>query len=441
MDVGETAAFADVNVNEQKLLRKIVWRLMPLIMVCYFFAFFDRINISFAKFQLQTDLGLSNAAYGLGASLFVVGYVLFEVPSNMMLYRTGARRWIARIMISWGLATAAMVLVSNEWQFYAVRFLIGVMEAGFAPGILFYLSLWFPATFRGRVTSMLFLASALSGIIGAPIAGLILNYLGGALGLPGWQWLFLLGGLPCLVLGCLVLVVLKDRVEDAKWLSPAEKLYLRSRLALQNRDIGEHSLLGALKIPGFLLLGLIYFLIQIGSYGLNFWAPDLIRTAGGGNPTIIGLLTAVPYICGAISMVVVGRLSDGSGERRLYVATLIAIAGLGFFAAGYFDRNVTFLVIALAVIGGGVVASIPAFWALPPKLLSGAGAAGGIALINTLGQVGGIVSPVLVGRIKDLTGSATSALYVIGGLCLLCALILMVALPERLRRSDRAVLP
>ena len=235
MDVG-SSVLVDLPVDEPKLLRKIVWRLMPLIMVCYFFAFFDRINISFAKFQLQTDLHLSNAAYGLGASLFVVGYVLLEVPSNIMLYRVGARKWIARIMISWGLATAAMALVSNEWQFYAVRFLIGAMEAGFAPGILFYLSVWFPANFRGRVTSMLFVASAFSGIIGAPIAGLILNTMSGLLGLPGWQWLFLMGGVPCLVLGGIVLLVLKDNIADAGWLTAAEKQHLQSRLAHQNRD-------------------------------------------------------------------------------------------------------------------------------------------------------------------------------------------------------------
>lgn len=423
-------------VNHDALVRRIAWRLMPLIMLCYFFAFFDRINISFAKGQLQADLGLSNAAYGLGASLFVVGYVLFEVPSNLILYRTGARRWIARIMASWGLATAAMALVSSEWQFYAVRFTIGAMEAGFAPGILFYLTLWFPASFRGRVTSMLFVASAFSGIIGAPLAGLILRYMDGVLGLPGWQWLFVLGGLPCVALGGLVLVVLKDRVEDARWLSSAEQSYLRGELASQNRTAETHSLLGALRTPGFLLLGLVYFLIQVGSYGLNFWAPDLIRTAGGSNSTVVGLLTAVPYVFGAVTMVVLGRMSDASGERRRYVAALIAVAGLGFFGAGFFDKDVTLLVVALAVIGSGVVASIPAFWALPPKLLTGAGAAGGIALINTLGQLGGIVSPVMVGRIKDVTGSATSALYVIGALCLVCAMILMVAMPASIRRND-----
>ncbi len=296
------------------VIRKVAWRLMPLIMICYLFAFFDRINISFAKFQLQGDLGLSDTAYGLGASLFVIGYVLFEVPSNMLLYRVGARRWIARIMISWGIATAAMVFVHTEWQFYGLRFVIGAMEAGFAPGVLYYLTLWFPPSHRGRITSLLFLASAFSGLVGAPAAGLVLGHLNGALGMPGWHWLFLLGGVPCVLLGVLVMVQLKDRIEDASWLSGNEKAWLAGQIAQQSRHPqGGHSLLGALRTPGFLMLGLVYFLIQIASYGLNFWAPHLIRTAGTQNPTLIGLLTSVPYIAGAIAMVTVGRLSDASG--------------------------------------------------------------------------------------------------------------------------------
>ncbi len=418
------------------IIRKVAWRLMPLIMICYLFAFFDRINISFAKFQLQSDLGFTDTAYGLGASLFVIGYVLFEVPSNMFLYKVGARRWIARIMISWGLATAAMVFVSNEWQFYGLRFIIGAMEAGFAPGVLYYLTLWFPASYRGRITSLLFLASAFSGLVGAPLSGLVLGHMSGVWGMPGWHWLFLLGGLPCVLLGVLVLRLLKDRIEDAEWLSPSEKSYLSARIAQQNRHAGGHSLLGALKTPGFLTLGLIYFLIQVASYGLNFWAPHLIRTAGTQNPTVIGLLTAVPYVCGAICMVVVGRMSDASGERRKFVCGLLVMAALGFFAAGYFDKQTALLIVALGVMGAGVVASIPAFWALPPKLLTGAGAAGGIALINTLGQLGGIVSPVMVGRIKDVTGSTTPALYVIGTLSLICALILLYGVPAALRTKD-----
>lgn len=427
--------------DEASIVRKVAWRIMPLIMVCYLFAFFDRINISFAKFALQSDLHLSDTAYGFGAGLFVVGYVLFEVPSNLMLYKVGARRWIARIMVSWGIATALMVFVQTEWQFYILRFLIGAMEAGFAPGVLFYLTLWFPVAYRGRITSTLFLASAFAGLFGAPVAGLVLSHLDGVLGMAGWHWLFLVGGLPCILLGFTVFNVLKDRIEDAPWLSRDEKTLLSSRISDQNKDIGSHSLLGALKTPGFLTLGLIYFLIQVASYGLNFWAPHLIRTSGSTDPTVIGLLTAVPYLCGAIAMIVVGKLSDASGERRKFVVGLITLAALGFFAAGYFDKNTPLLGAALAVMGAGVIASIPAFWALPPKLVTGAGAAGGIALINTLGQLGGIVSPVMVGRIKDLTGSTTPALYVIGCLALLCAAVLLCGLPASLRRKEERAEP
>jgi MFS family permease len=427
------------SVNEQQVVRKIAWRLMPLIIICYLFAFFDRVNISFAKTHLQTDLGLSNTAYGFGASLFVVGYVLLEVPSNLLLYRFGARRWIARIMISWGLATAAMVFIHSEWQFYGLRFLIGAMEAGFAPGILFYLTLWFPKAYRGRITSIFFLATAFSGIIGAPISGLILTYMNGVHGLAGWQWLFIAGGLPCVALGFVVLARFDDGIAEAKWLTREERELISAQLDRQNEQIGEHSVGRALLMPGVLVLGLIYFLIQVASYGLNFWGPDLIKTASGGSPSLVGFLTAVPYVCGAISMLVIGRLSDASGERPKFVAGLILAAALGFFAAGIFDKTLVFLIGALALLGAGVVAAIPTFWTLPPKILTGVGAAGGIALINTLGQFGGIVSPVMVGAVKDATGSTTPALYVIGALCLLCSVILLYLLPRQLRTNDRSV--
>ena len=426
----------EAGTDISTVVRKVAWRIMPLIMICYLFAFFDRINISFAKFQLQGDLGLSDTAYGLGASLFVVGYVLFEVPSNMFLYKVGARRWIARIMISWGIATAAMVFVSSEWQFYSLRFLIGAMEAGFAPGVLYYLTLWFPATYRGRITSLLFLASAFAGLIGAPVSGQILAHMEGMAGLRGWHWLFILGGVPCVALGLVVLNQMKDRIEDAHWLTKAEQAVLRGSVEQAAPKEGGHSLLGAIKTPGFLTLGLVYFLIQIASYGLNFWAPHLIRSAGTQNPAVIGMLTAVPYVCGAICMVLVGRLSDASGERRKFVAGLLVLAALGFFSAGWFDKHMVLLIVSLGVMGAGVVAAIPAFWALPPKLVTGAGAAGGIALINTLGQLGGIVSPVMVGRIKDISGSTTPALYVIGALAILCALIVMYGLPQALRQKE-----
>jgi MFS family permease len=422
--------------TEASVVRKVAWRVMPLIMVCYLFAFFDRINISFAKFALQSDLHLSDTAYGLGAGLFVVGYVLFEVPSNLMLYKVGARRWIARIMVSWGIATALMMFVQTEWQFYALRFLIGAMEAGFAPGVLFYLTLWFPTAYRGRITSTLFLASAFAGLFGAPAAGVVLAKLDMVLGIPGWHWLFLVGGIPCVGLGVLVYLVLKDRIADASWLTPGERRLLESRVDSQRTNIHEHSMFDAMKAPGFLRLAVVYFLVQIASYGLNFWAPHLIRTSGSADPMVIGLLTAVPYLAGACTMVLVGRLSDASGERRLYVVGLQALAAVGFIAAGVFDQNTALLVVALAVMGAGVVASIPAFWALPPRLATGVGAAAGIALINTIGQLGGIVSPVMVGRIKDVTGSTTPALYVIACLALLSAALMLFRVPERLKLRD-----
>lgn len=430
---------AATSIDEKKLISKVAWRLMPLIMICYLFAFFDRINISFAKFQLQADLSLSDTAYGLGAGLFVVGYVLFEVPSNMMLYKVGARRWIARIMMSWGLATALMVFVTAEWQFYLLRFLIGAMEAGFAPGVLYYLTLWFPQHYRGRITSMLFLASAFAGLIGAPVSGLVLGHMDGLFEMRGWHWLFLLGGLPCIALGLVVLITLKDRISDANWLSSDEKSYLASRIASHEMNKHEGSLLTTLRLPGFLMLAFIYFLIQVASYGLNFWAPQLIRSAGIESATTIGLLTAVPYVCGAISMVLVGRLSDATGERRKFVCGLVIIGSIGFFSAGIFEAHVLYLTVSLALLGAGIIASIPTFWSLPPKLLAGAGAgaAAGIALINTMGQVGGIVSPVMVGFIKDVTGSTTPALYLIGTTCLIAAALLIWALPESLRTLDK----
>lgn len=410
---------------------------MPTVILCYLFAYFDRINISFAKFQLQDALTLSDTAYGLGASLFVIGYVIFEVPSNLLLYRFGARRWLARIIISWGLATAAMVFVQTTWQFYTLRFLIGAMEAGFAPGVLYYLTLWFPTSHRGRITALLFLAPALSGLLGSPLAGLILQTTDGLMGLSGWHWLFLSGGLPCVPLGWLVLRVLKDKIDDAPWLNADEKLWLAQNIRQQQPGTQEKSLLDAIKTPGFLTLAVIYFLVQVGSYGLNFWAPHLILTAGIKSSSVMGLLVAVPYICGAVTMVVAGRWADAAGQRHRLLAGLLAIAAIGFAACGWFDHNIQILVGALAITGLGMVAAIPAFWALPPKLATGVGAAGGIALINTLGQLGGVVSPFMVGRIRDLTGSTTPALYVIAGVLSLGAALVLFGLPPGLRATER----
>src|SRR3954464_4229415 len=299
------------------------------------------------------------------------------------------------------------------------------------------MTLWFPSAYCGRVTSYMFLASACSGLIGGPVSGLILSGLDGFLGLRGWHWLFLSGGIPCIFLGILILKRLEDRIQDASWLSKPEKDVLDKTISHEMKKVeGGHSLIGALKTPGFLMLGLIYFLIQVGSYGLNFWVPHLIKTAGTSDPKMIGLMTAVPYLCGAVTMMVLGRFADVSGERRMFVADCLVVATLGFVLAGLFDSSPIALTCAIGLMGTGMIASIPAFWALPPRLVTGAGAAGGIALINTLGQLGGLASPVMVGSIRDLSGSTTPALYLIAGLCLGGAALIMFALPEQLRRRE-----
>ena len=425
------------DASNEILFAKIKWRIIPLIVVCFLFSWFDRINIGFVKFDLQHSLALSDTAYGLGASLFVCGYVLLEVPSNMMLYRVGARRWIARILISWGVATAAMVFVRSETEFYVLRFIIGAAEAGFAPGIFYYLTTWFPPQQRGRVFGLLYQAVAFSGILGAPLSGLILGNFNGLGGLPAWNWVFLLGGVPCVFLGLLVLRRLDDSFEKAKWLSDPEKGRLRILLGEQSHAHGTRSLKEAIRIPGFLLLGFVFFLVQIASYGMNFWMPHLIRASGITDPTSIGFITAIPYLCGAVGMLIVGHVADRSGNRRAVFSACILISGIGFLATGFFDKSSVPLIFSLALIGFGMLSAIPTFWSLPPKLVSGAAAASGIALINSLGQLGGIVSPVMVGKISDIAGTTTPALYVIVAACVLCSSLAFFAFPERLRAPEQ----
>jgi MFS family permease len=425
------------TLTESQVLRKVAWRLIPLIIICYLFAYFDRINISFAKFQIQSDLGFSDTVYGLGASIFFIGYVIFEVPSNLLLHRFGARKWIARIMVTWGLATAAMMFVHSAGEFYVLRFLIGALEAGFAPGVLYYFTQWFPASFRGRIMGLFFLSIAFSGVLGAPASGWILANMQGVAGISAWHWLFLAGGLPCVVLGIVVFFYLEDSAKDARWLTPEEKDLLVKQLAHDTRGIASHSVLSALKSPALLALAMVYFLMQIGSYGLNFWMPHLIKMSGATDPFKIGLITAIPYLAAAIGMLVVGRMSDASGERRGYLGGLMLLAGVGFVGAGLFEHNTVGLVISLTLAGAGVIVSIPMFWTFPARFLTGAGAAGGIALLNSLGQMGGVVSPYMVGKVHDVTGSTTPALYAIAAMCGLCAMIVFFGLPQVLRGRDR----
>lgn len=416
--------------DEQRLLRKVAWRLVPLIMTCFVVAYFDRVNISFAKLQMQSDLGFSDAAYGLGASMFFVGYLLFEIPSNLILVRVGARRWIARIMITWGMASSAMMFVQTETVFYVLRFSLGVLEAGFVPGVIYFFMQWFPAKQRGRINSFFFGASALSGILGGPLAGGIMKYLAGVHGLSGWQWLFLLEGLPSIVLGFVVLFVLDDRIEDAKWLSAPEKTMLSNALNREHKVHTSHSFGAALRQPVTYMLSLIYLGLCAGIYGIFFWMPQLVRTAGSADPLEIGLITMLPYCAAIIGIVLIGRSSDRTGERRWHLVGCVLAGLLGYVLCATFGDSTILLLIGLSIATTGLISSFALFWVYPPRVLTGVAAAGGIALINSIGQFGGVFAPYMVGRVKDLTGSASMGLYAIAAVCGVAALLIAWGLPR-----------
>ena len=423
-------------VDDAKIFSKVAWRIVPLILACFVVAYLDRVNISFAKLQMQAQLGLSEAAYGLGASAFFAGYLLFEIPSNAVMARVGARRWIARIMITWGVTSAATMFVRTEGWFYFSRFLLGVLEAGFVPGVLYYFTQWFPAARRGRINNLFFGSIALCGIIGGPISGGILKFFDGLHGLPGWQWLFLIEGVPSIVLGLIVLLVLDDRVEDAKWLAPDEKQRLSAIIARDRRVDSTHSFVEALKRPVTYLFSLIYFGLCMGIYGFLFWMPQLIKTAGTTDPFMIGLITALPYLTAMIGTVVLGRTSDRSGERRWHLTGCALAAAIGYVLSAAYGNSTVILVFGMMIAATGVIASFGIFWIFPARVLTGTAAAAGVALINSVGQVGGLIAPYMVGKVKDVTGSASMGLYMIALVCVATALLIAFAMPASLRFRD-----
>ena len=418
--------------QETQLYRRITLRFVPLLVICFVFAYLDRVNISFAKLQMQTDLGFSDAVYGLGASIFFVGYFLFEIPSNMILHKVGPKRWLARIMITWGIASATMMFVTNETSFYVLRFLIGSLEAGFVPGALYFFTNWFPAQRRGRINSLFMAAIAVCGMIGGPISGGIMKFTHGVSALHGWQWLFLLEGIPSILLGVMCWMVIDNKITDARWLRDDEKKLLLARLADEPKSHSVHSFREALKQPSTIVMSLIYLMMASGIYGLVFWMPQLIKTAGTDDTFIIGLITVIPYLCAAIGMVLIGRSSDRTGERRWHLACCALAGAIGYAISAYFGNNMLVLVFGLSFAATGIIAGLGLFWILPPRVLSGAAAAGGIALINSVGQLGGIITPYMVGKIRDVTGSASLGLYVVALECLLGAALLLWALPRRI---------
>jgi MFS transporter, ACS family, tartrate transporter len=411
-------------------------RLIPFLFLLYILNFLDRVNVGFAALEMNRDLGFGPAVYGFGAGVFFLGYCLFEVPSNLVLYRTGARLWIARIMVTWGLAASAMMLVHTPWSFYAFRFLLGVAEAGFFPGIIFYLTYWYPARERARAYAWFLAAIPVCGVIGGPISGALLG-LDGRLGLQGWQWLFLLEGIPSVMVGIAVLWLLPDRPRDARWLPAVERAWLEERLAAEGHDrIAHHgeSLRRALGNPMVWWLGLSYFLLVVALYGFALWLPQLVKASGEFTNFEVGMITAIPYAAAAVGMVLVGRSSDRTGERHLHLALPALVGALGFIAVTR-TGSTGLLIAALCLCAFGVLGWLGPFWALPTAFLREQAAAGGIALINSMGAVGGFVGPYLIGDIKERTGEFAPGLLVLAGSLAAAAAIVMGLRATVLRRS------
>lgn len=393
-------------MDEDRLYRKVSRRIIPLMMILYLFAFLDRVNIGFAALTMNKDLGFTPYIYGWGAGIFFLGYILFEVPSNVVLAKVGARLWICRIMITWGLVSSAMAFVGGETSFYVLRFLLGVAEAGFLPGMIFYLTNWFPTARRAKFVALFMAAVPLASAIGAPVSGYVLG-VDGLLGLKGWQWLFILEGVPSCLLGILVLFLLPDGPAKAAWLSDAEKKKIADVLArdrARNPHRVHESLWPALRDIRVILLGFVYFGIVVGLYGIGLWLPQIIKAMGGFTNQEVGLIVAVPYFLSAGAMMLWGRHSDRAGERVWHVALPALVSAAGFVASIYLSST-TLQLCALGVACIGIYSALGPFWTLPSIILGSMGAAAGIALINSIGNAGGFLGPYLVGWIKEATGS------------------------------------
>jgi MFS transporter, ACS family, tartrate transporter len=431
---GETA------VDARALYAKISWRLIPYMFLLYIAAYLDRVNVGFAAMDMQRDLHFSNTVYGTGAGIFFLGYALCDLPSSLILRRVGTRVWIARIMISWGVVSACMVWVHSPTSFYLLRLLLGVAEAGFVPGMLLYLTFWFPSHERARAVAKFMTATSLAGVVGGPLSSALLK-LNGVAGLSGWQWLFLFEGVPTVLLGFSVLFVLKDGPEAAGWLSPEERRWLKNDLQQDQMLYGaaqHHRLLDAFRLPAVWLLSGVYLIIQIGVYIVNLWMPLILSglTRGGSNDSsLIARYSTVPYLLAAIFTVVVGWNSDRTNERRGHLAGCMALAAVGFAWAAR-AQNIPVALCAMTLVAIGLWSTMGPFWALTTRMIGGAAAAGGVAIITTLGGFGGFLGPYVTGRLRDTTHSFAGGLYLIAGLALIAAMLAFAArTPGRLNAS------
>lgn len=437
-----------MHTVETRTIAKVSKRLVPFLIICYFVAYLDRVNVGFAALTMNQDLGLSQTAFGFGAGIFFIAYFIFEVPSNLLLERFGARKWIARIMLSWGILSGAMALIpaisratglGNEHSFYLLRVLLGVAEAGFFPGIIFYLTLWFPAQYRGRIVGYFMAAIPLSTVIGAPISGVLL-YLHGGFGLAGWQWLFVIEAVPAIILAGVVFFYLTDRPADAAWLEPDERSWLAERLAIEQRQreaVHSYTVAQSLVNPRVIGLSLVYFGAVATNYGLSFFLPQIVKTFGL-NTFLTTLVSATPYVVGLIGMVWWGRRSDRVAERRFHAAFPLLVAAAGIAVSTALD-DPTLKMLSLCVAGFGIFACLPVFWTLPTAFLSGASAAAGIAVVNSVGNLAGFAGPFAMGWIKDHTGSYAGGLLLLAALGILAmGIVLLIGHNDALERVPAA---
>src|SRR6476661_3949743 len=427
----------------QRTLRKVRGRLMPLIVLLYFVAYLDRNNVGFAKLTMSADIGLSAAAYGLGAGMFFIGYALLEIPSNAGMYRFGARRWIARILISWGIFASAMALVNGETTFYVIRFLLGAAEAGFFPAILFYLTLWFPAAQRVTVLGIFILAQPVSNALGAPVSGLLLQ-MDGIMGLQGWQWLYIIEGIPAILLGLLTPILMTDRPSHAHWLADDEREWLTKTMdeELAHKQKGQpHHFLAGLKDKRTLVYSALYFGLVCGIYGLGLWMPTIVAALGKFSTAEVGFIVFIPYAVAAVFVYFWSKRADRTGKRAWHASVSMVLAGVGLVAAGYLLPVNPFLaMVGLTLSAMGIYGAIAPFLSMPSAALTGAAAASGLALVNSLGNLGGFISPYAVGLLKDATGSNQSGLLFLS-LCLCITAVATYLYARRRPEGDASLDP
>lgn len=404
------------NDAEDLLYRKIVWRLCPILFLAYMIACIDRTNIGFAKIQMQSELSLSDTIYGFGAGIFFIGYFLFELPSNLLLQRFGARKWISRIMVSWGVVSIMMCTVHTPLAFYVLRFLLGVSEAGLLPGVIFFLISWLPRIRRSRFIAIIYSASALSGIVGGPLSGFLMERLNNVGGFGGWQWMFVLEGIPALILAVILYFSLDDSPLAAKWLSPSEREWVLANLDSHQEHAARDTVSGALRSGRLWWLTGIYFTQAAGYVGMTLWLPSLIHSSGVKSVEETGLLSSLPYVVAIVMTYWVSRSADARNEYRWHVIVPQLIAAFGLVTSTFFTHDPAISLFCLALALSGAIAAAPPFWALPSEFLRGTGAAAGIAIISATGNLGGFASPFLIGFVRDVAGSTEIALWLIAAM-------------------------